>query len=102
LVLRVRSPEAVVDETASAYHRQGVRVIILEDDLFVLQSERKSVEHMNAITRATAPWKRSPTTSTLPSSFSIDARGARIRGTVPPPDRFFRFLFSPIRYFGAR
>jgi len=49
---RMRSPEAVADEVASAYHELGVRVIILQDDLFILPSERKSVDRMRAITRA--------------------------------------------------
>lgn len=49
---RMRPPEAIADEIARAYHEQGVRVVILQDDLFVLPSERKSVERMRAITRA--------------------------------------------------
>lgn len=49
---RMRRPEEVADEIASAYHGLGVRVVILQDDLFVLPSERKSVERMRAITGA--------------------------------------------------
>ncbi|HUT76327.1 MAG TPA: cobalamin-dependent protein, partial [Polyangia bacterium] len=49
---RMRGVDAIADEIASAHHDLGVRVIILQDDLFILPSERKSVERMNAITRA--------------------------------------------------
>jgi hypothetical protein len=49
---RMRGVEAIADEIASAHHELGVRVIILQDDLFILPSERKSVERMSAITRA--------------------------------------------------
>ena len=49
---RMRRPEAIADEIAEAYHGQGVRVIILQDDLFVLPSEKKSVDRMRAITLA--------------------------------------------------
>ncbi|MDD5308964.1 MAG: radical SAM protein [Deltaproteobacteria bacterium] len=49
---RMRSAGAAADEIASAYHELGVRVIILQDDLFILPSERKSVERMNAISQA--------------------------------------------------
>jgi radical SAM superfamily enzyme YgiQ (UPF0313 family) len=48
---RLRGAEAVADEIASAYHELGVRVIILQDDLFILPSERRSIERMAAITR---------------------------------------------------
>lgn len=48
---RLRSAEAVAEEIASAYHDLGVRVIILQDDLFILPSEARSIERMNAISR---------------------------------------------------
>ncbi len=48
---RMRDPEAVADEIATAYHELGVRVVIMQDDLFILPSERKSIERMQAITR---------------------------------------------------
>jgi radical SAM superfamily enzyme YgiQ (UPF0313 family) len=49
---RMRGVEAIADEIAAAHHDLGVRVIILQDDLFILPSERRSVERMEAITRA--------------------------------------------------
>ncbi len=49
---RMRGVDAIADEIASAHHELGVRVLILQDDLFILPSERKSVERMEAITRA--------------------------------------------------
>jgi anaerobic magnesium-protoporphyrin IX monomethyl ester cyclase len=49
---RLRGAEAVADEIATAYHDLGVRVIILQDDLFIVPSERRSIERMNAISRA--------------------------------------------------
>ncbi len=49
---RMRDPDAIAEEIAGEYHRRGVRVIILQDDLFVLPSERKSVDRMNAIARS--------------------------------------------------
>lgn len=49
---RMRGIDAIADEIAHAYHTLGVRVIILQDDLFILPSERRSVERMNDITRA--------------------------------------------------
>ncbi len=49
---RMRKVEAIADEIASAYHELGVRVIILQDDLFILPSEKRSIERMNAIESA--------------------------------------------------
>jgi anaerobic magnesium-protoporphyrin IX monomethyl ester cyclase len=48
---RMRSPDAVADEIATAYHELGVRVVIFQDDLFILPSEAKSVARMRAIRR---------------------------------------------------
>jgi hypothetical protein len=50
--LRLRDTDAVADEIAEAYHNIGVRVIIVQDDLFILPSEKKSISRMNAITLA--------------------------------------------------
>jgi hypothetical protein len=49
---RMRGAQAVADEIASAYHDLGVRVIILQDDLFILPSEKKTIERIHAITAA--------------------------------------------------
>ncbi len=49
---RMRGADAIADEVAREYHERGVRVIILQDDLFILPSERKSVARMKDIKRA--------------------------------------------------
>jgi len=49
---RMRGVDAIADEIAAAHRDLGVRVIILQDDLFILPGERKSVERMEAIARA--------------------------------------------------
>jgi len=49
---RMRDTEAVAQEIASAYHNLGVRIIIVQDDLFILPSEKKSTERLDAISRA--------------------------------------------------
>ena len=41
---RLRKPEPVADEIAVAYHERGARVIFVQDDLFVLPSEKKTIE----------------------------------------------------------
>src|SRR5262249_8032692 len=40
---RLRSPEAVADEIAFAYHKRDARVIFVQDDLFVLPGERPAI-----------------------------------------------------------
>ncbi|MCP4678795.1 MAG: B12-binding domain-containing radical SAM protein [Deltaproteobacteria bacterium] len=49
---RMRDAEDIADEIASAYHEIGVRVVILQDDLFILPSEQKSIERITSISRA--------------------------------------------------
>jgi radical SAM superfamily enzyme YgiQ (UPF0313 family) len=49
---RLRGPEAVADEIAAQYHERGARVIFVQDDLFVLPSERKAVERLLALRAA--------------------------------------------------
>ncbi len=49
---RLRKPEAVADEIAEAYHRRGARVMFVQDDLFVLPSEKKAVERVSRISAA--------------------------------------------------
>jgi anaerobic magnesium-protoporphyrin IX monomethyl ester cyclase len=46
---RLRKPEAVAAEIASQYHERGARVIFVQDDLFILPSERKAVERIERI-----------------------------------------------------
>jgi anaerobic magnesium-protoporphyrin IX monomethyl ester cyclase len=41
---RLRRPEAVAEEIAAQYHGRGARVMFIQDDLFVLPSEKKNVE----------------------------------------------------------
>ncbi len=49
---RMRDADDIADEIASAYHEIGVRVVILQDDLFILPSEKKSIERIKAISGA--------------------------------------------------
>jgi hypothetical protein len=49
---RLRSPEAAADEIAALHHERGARVIFVQDDLFVLPSERKAVERAERLARA--------------------------------------------------
>ncbi|MGE0787247.1 MAG: radical SAM protein [Sandaracinaceae bacterium] len=51
---RLRAPEPVADEIADLYHRAGARVFFVQDDIFVLPSEKKTVERMDAITEGLA------------------------------------------------
>ncbi|MCP4678220.1 MAG: radical SAM protein, partial [Deltaproteobacteria bacterium] len=50
--LRMRDTDAVADEAASLYHDLGVRIILLQDDLFILPDEKKTIDRMRAITQA--------------------------------------------------
>ncbi|NUP13607.1 MAG: radical SAM protein [Polyangiaceae bacterium] len=43
---RLRKPEPVADEIAAVYHERGARVMFVQDDLFVLPSEKKTVERV--------------------------------------------------------
>jgi radical SAM superfamily enzyme YgiQ (UPF0313 family) len=56
---RLRKPQAAAEEMAALYHQRNARVIFVQDDLFVLPSEKKTVERTHRI-RA-----------------ELDARGAR-------------------------
>jgi radical SAM superfamily enzyme YgiQ (UPF0313 family) len=56
---RLRSAEAAAAEMAALYHERSARVIFVQDDLFVLPSEKKTIERTQRI-RA-----------------ELDARGAR-------------------------
>ncbi len=47
---RLRKPEPVAEEVAAAYHERGARVMFVQDDLFVLPSEKKTVERVDRIT----------------------------------------------------
>lgn len=49
---RLRSPEAVADEVTSLHRERGARVFFVQDDLFVLPSERKTVERVERLTAA--------------------------------------------------
>ena len=49
---RLRSAEAAAEEIAALYHQRGARVIFVQDDLFVLPSERKTVERTGRLTAA--------------------------------------------------
>jgi radical SAM superfamily enzyme YgiQ (UPF0313 family) len=49
---RLRDPEAVADEIAPLYHQRGARVMFVQDDLFVLPSEAKTVERTQRLVHA--------------------------------------------------
>ena len=49
---RLRSAEAAAAEIAALYHERGARVVFVQDDLFVLPSERKTVERTARIAEA--------------------------------------------------
>ncbi len=49
---RMRDVDAVAEEIASMYHDLGIRVVIVQDDLFILPSEKKAIARMRAISRA--------------------------------------------------
>lgn len=46
---RLRAPEPVAEEIALLYHERGARVMFVQDDLFILPSERKTVERCQRI-----------------------------------------------------
>jgi radical SAM superfamily enzyme YgiQ (UPF0313 family) len=46
---RLRSPEAVAAEIAVQYRERGARVIFVQDDLFILPSEKKAVDRLERI-----------------------------------------------------
>jgi hypothetical protein len=47
---RLRKPGPVAEEIAALYHGVGARVFFVQDDIFVLPSEKRTVERMDAIT----------------------------------------------------
>jgi radical SAM superfamily enzyme YgiQ (UPF0313 family) len=49
---RLRRPEAVADEIAAVHHERGARVIFIQDDLFVLPSETKTIERTERLSEA--------------------------------------------------
>ncbi len=49
---RIRDTDAVADEIATLYHESGIRVILVQDDLFILPDEKKTVDRLRKITRA--------------------------------------------------
>lgn len=51
---RLRKPEAVADEIAAQYRARGARVLFVQDDLFVLPSEKRSVERIERLSAALA------------------------------------------------
>lgn len=46
---RLRKPEPVAEEISVAYHERGARVVFVQDDLFVLPREKKTVERCRAL-----------------------------------------------------
>jgi hypothetical protein len=46
---RLRKPDPVAEELAALYHERGARVFFVQDDLFVLPSEKKTVERVERI-----------------------------------------------------
>ncbi len=46
---RLRKPGPVAEEVANLYHERGARVMFVQDDLFILPSERKTVERCQRI-----------------------------------------------------
>ena len=46
---RLRSPEAVGEEVARQVHERDARVIFVQDDLFILPSEKKSIDRLQRI-----------------------------------------------------
>jgi radical SAM superfamily enzyme YgiQ (UPF0313 family) len=51
---RLRDPETVAAEIAPLYHERGARVAFVQDDLFVLPSETKTIERTERMARALA------------------------------------------------
>ncbi|HMR73578.1 MAG TPA: radical SAM protein [Polyangiaceae bacterium] len=49
---RLRRAEAVAEEVAALYHERAARVIFVQDDLFVLPSEARTVERVQRLTYA--------------------------------------------------
>ncbi|MDD5308804.1 MAG: radical SAM protein [Deltaproteobacteria bacterium] len=50
--LRLRDPEAVADEAFALYRDKRVRVLFVQDDLFILPSEGKTVDRVERLGRA--------------------------------------------------
>ncbi|MBX7192849.1 MAG: B12-binding domain-containing radical SAM protein [Sandaracinaceae bacterium] len=82
---RLRGPEHVADELATLHHQHGARVFFVQDDIFVLPSERKTIERMGALrdalsrrgVRDVAFWiKGRPETITEPVLEAARAMGA--------------------------
>lgn len=51
---RLRRPDAVAEEVAVQYRERGARVMFVQDDLFVLPNEKRSVERVERLTAALA------------------------------------------------
>lgn len=49
---RLRKPEAVAEEIAALHHERGAKVIFIQDDLFVLPSEPRTIERTERLTEA--------------------------------------------------
>jgi radical SAM superfamily enzyme YgiQ (UPF0313 family) len=49
---RLRRPEAVAEEVAMLHRERGARVIFIQDDLFVLPSEAKTIERTERLSEA--------------------------------------------------
>ncbi|WP_437281969.1 radical SAM protein [Sorangium sp. So ce375] len=49
VAFRLRKPDPVAEEIAAAYHERGARVVFVQDDLFVLPREKKTVERCAAL-----------------------------------------------------
>lgn len=47
---RLRKPEAVAEEIAALHHERGAQVIFIQDDLFVLPSEARTIERTERLT----------------------------------------------------
>lgn len=48
---RMRSPACVADEVANLYHERGTKVFFVQDDLFILMSEKATLKRVGEMTR---------------------------------------------------
>jgi hypothetical protein len=51
---RMRRVEQVADELAALFHDHGVRIIVVQDDLFILPDENKTVDRLTSLKDALA------------------------------------------------
>jgi len=50
--LRMREPEAVADEITALCRSDGIRIFFVQDDLFILPDEQKTIMRMQSMSRA--------------------------------------------------